>query len=1134
MTPIPASVRRAWPAWVALGIGLVMTLLATLYAWSEVQASNRRELALIGDEFAARVQDRLAAHAQVLRSGAAFFAGSTQVTRQDWHGFVDESRLQLNLPGIQGLGFAPLIPSERLAEHERSIRAEGFPDYRVRPAGRRPVYSPIVYIEPFADRNLRAFGFDLLAEPVRRAAMERARDRDEAAISGKVRLVQETDQDPQAGTLMFVPVYRVGAPAVTREERQAALLGWVFSPHRMNDLMQGILRGEDLLGSRYVRLAIFDGERASPATVLYDSQPHSPLTPALSASADVVPDVVPDVIQLPVQFHGNRWTLLVWRSASFPSALCDSRVLAVAGSGLVISILLAALWWALIESRRRAVRLSDELAGRQRAESVLRERESLLRAVLDNIPLEFWARDTEGVCFMENPELVRHWGSLLGSRPEDSGVTPDELALWQANNNRALAGEVVDAEVDYVVQGERRFFHNIVAPIHLGDQVQGILGLNIDITERKRAEQALLDSQADLNRAQAMGRIGSWRFDARRQRIMVSSEFNRLFGIPEEVEASFATFMAAVHPDDRAAVERQWQAALTGTPYDIEYRLRVKGWVKWVRVWAEFEFDAAGELLAAFGAAQDITERHEAAEQLRAQLCLTQAIADCAAESIFVTDADGHVTFMNPETERTFGWSERELRGRVLHDVIHHHYPDGRPFPYAECPNCELRRNGEVLRNIESVYFCKDGSTRTVATSSAPLEIDGQMRGVVFVVHDITELKRAEASLRDADRRKDEFLAMLAHELRNPLAPIRNAAHILGLLDIGEPQVQWAQRIIEQQVTHLTRLVDDLLDVSRIVRGKIVLKQEVIDLAAVVQRVVEGTRPLIEAKGHQLRLDLPPEPLWLWCDVIRLSQVLINLIDNAVKYTPPAGCIRLSARSQGDWIEVRVKDNGMGIAADLLPHIFDLFQQGERTLDRAQGGLGLGLTLVRRLVQAHGGRVIVESEGPGCGTGCRLWLPRHQGVLTTGGDGPVMKAHPTPLCILVVDDDEAVADSMAILLRLDGNRVEVARTGAAAILIAGAFRPDVVLLDIGMSGMNGYETARALRAGPGGDELFLIAVTGYGDVQSRELARAAGFDHYLVKPLEPDRFRQLLAGLKTRARRALSQRCRAQGDFRKT
>ena len=412
----------------------------------------------------------------------------------------------------------------------------------------------------------------------------------------------------------------------------------------------------------------------------------------------------------------------------------------------------------------------------------------------------------------------------------------------------------------------------------------------------------------------------------------------------------------------------------------------------------------------------------------------------------------------------------------------------GVPIPAPSAPTPGSSSASEVVRSCEAVYFRKDGSTLIAAVSSAPLEIGGQARGAVLVAHDVTEIKRAAASLLEADQRKDEFLAMLAHELRNPLAPIRNAAHILGLLDLGEPRVRWAQRIIEQQVGQLSRIVDDLLDVSRIARGDIVLKPEVIDFAEVAQQVVEGTQPLVESKGHQLRLDLPPQPLWLRCDVVRLSQVLVNLIDNAVKFTPSQGCICLRARPCAGEIEILVEDNGIGIPAEVLPDVFDLFRQGAPTPDRANGGLGLGLTLVRRLVQAHGGRVVAESEGRGCGTRMRLWLPRHQAAPATA---PAARRRPRPSAqrrVLVVEDDAAVAESTALLLRLDGHRVQVARSGLSALQIAAVFRPQAVLLDIGLRGMDGYETARQLRASPQGADLCLIAVTGYGDAETRQRA----------------------------------------------
>lgn len=371
MTAPASTSRRAWPAGIVLGTGLVITLLASLYTKAEVEATQRQELVLMGNELAARVQTRLAAHAQVLRDAAAFFAGTTEVTRQEWRAFVEKSHLQLNLPGIEGIGFSLLIPPDRLPEHERLIRAEGLPDYQVWPAGERPLYTSIVYLEPFSGRNLRALGYDMYSDPVRRAAMEQARDTDRAALAGKVQLVQESGRETQPGTLMYVPVYRTGMPALTLEERRAALAGWVYSPYRMNDLMRGILGVRDQQDHQRVRLAIFDGERIAPESLLFDSQPESSgKTPTPAAS---------HALEIPVDFHGRHWTLQVTRSGTYPPAIAAPQVLLVAVGGTVISLLLAALVWALIGSRARATQLVAELEARQRADRERRRFESELQ-----------------------------------------------------------------------------------------------------------------------------------------------------------------------------------------------------------------------------------------------------------------------------------------------------------------------------------------------------------------------------------------------------------------------------------------------------------------------------------------------------------------------------------------------------------------------------------------------------------------------------------------------------------------------------------------------------------------------------------------------------------------------------------
>jgi PAS domain S-box-containing protein len=495
MTAPASTSHGTWPAWIVLVAGLSITLLATLYAKTNVEATQRQELVLIGNEFAARIQTRLAANAQVLRDAAAFFAGATEVTRQEWRTFVERSNLQQNLPGIEGIGFVLLIPADVLSEHERLIRAEGFPDYRVWPAGERTFYTSIVFLEPFTGRNLRAFGYDMYSEPIRRTAMDQARDTDRAALTGKVQLVQESDQDIQAGTLMYVPVYRTGLPTHTLEERRAALVGWVYSPYRMNDLMQGVLGERDQKEPLRTRLTIFDGNRLDPQALLFDSQPGTLGHAATATDAHT--------LELPVDFHGRHWTLLVSRSSVFSSAITDPQVLLLTVSGLVISLLLAALTWALIGSRARATQLAAELEARQRAELALQEQKSLLQAVLDNIPLELWACDTEGRCFMENPILVRQRGSTVGKRLADLAMTADERTRWHDNQTRALAGEVVDAEVELQGPGARRVFQRIVAPIHRNEHIQGILGINIDISERKRFESELQQAREAAESANA-------------------------------------------------------------------------------------------------------------------------------------------------------------------------------------------------------------------------------------------------------------------------------------------------------------------------------------------------------------------------------------------------------------------------------------------------------------------------------------------------------------------------------------------------------------------------------------------------------------------------------------------------------
>jgi PAS domain S-box-containing protein len=383
---------------------------------------------------------------------------------------------------------------------------------------------------------------------------------------------------------------------------------------------------------------------------------------------------------------------------------------------------------------------------------------------------------------------------------------------------------------------------------------------------------------------------------------------------------------------------------------------------------------------------------------------------------------------------------------------------------------------------------------------------------------DLIERSRAEHALRDADRKKDEFLATLAHELRNPLAPIRNAVQLLTARGPANPELQWAGGVIDRQVRLMARLLDDLLDVSRISHNKPELRTERVDLVTVIEAAVETSRPVIEAGRHELTVTLPSAPIPLDADPVRLAQVFSNLLNNAARYTEDGGHIRVSAERQGDDVIVTVKDTGIGIASELLPHIFEIFSQA-RPAPESQGGLGIGLSLVKGLVELHGGTVEASSSGPGRGSEFVVRLPIAAETPARMPARPVTDdlRLPTPKRrVLVVDDNRDSADSLTMLLQVMGHDACTAYDAEEAIQTAAEFQPDIVLLDIGMPTLNGYDACRRIREQPWGQDMFLIALTGWGQEEDRRRSEEAGFDHHMVKPLDPAVLRQLLASSSSR------------------
>ena len=493
-------------------------------------------------------------------------------------------------------------------------------------------------------------------------------------------------------------------------------------------------------------------------------------------------------------------------------------------------------------------------------------------------------------------------------------------------------------------------------------------------------------------------------------------------------------------------------------------------------------------------------ERREQQRRADAAQARLAAIVESSEDAIVSKTLDGIVTSWNKAAERMFGYTAVEMIGEPIMRLM----PADRRDDLG--PILAAIRRGERVEHFETERVRKDGKRIHVSLTISPIrDADGHVIGASKIARDVTEQKAAE-------RAKDEFLAMLGHELRNPLAAVQSAI-IAARLDPSRRDN--ALEIARRQTVQLRRLVDDLLDVARVTQGKITLRKRRVFLATIVELAVEATRTQIEERGHALSVSLPPE-IEVDADASRLEQVLVNLVSNAAKYTPAGGRIEVSAERSGEEILLRVGDNGIGIAPDMLPRVFDMFAQANRSLDRAQGGLGLGLALVRRLVELHGGRVEARSDGCGQGSEFVVHLPAALGPRDAEGlhDAQTAGASTSARArVLLVEDNVDAADALGMLLELLGHEVQVVHDGLAALEALQRRMPDVMLVDIGLPGIDGFEVAQRVRALPGARSVVLVALTGYGRSEDKERTRAAGFDHHLTKPVEIDALQGLVATL---------------------
>jgi len=562
-------------------------------------------------------------------------------------------------------------------------------------------------------------------------------------------------------------------------------------------------------------------------------------------------------------------------------------------------------------------------------------------------------------------------------------------------------------------------------------------------------------------------------------------------------------------PEDVASgkPERELEiAAAEGRLEDDGCRVRKDGSRFWVNVVITAFRNDAGELMGFVQVIRDMTEQRARDYALREAEERMRSVVNHVIDGIITIDERGLVESFNPAAEKTFGYPAVEVVGRnvsMLMPEPHHSGHDGYLANYLRTHQSKIIGIGREVEGVRS-----DGSIFPMELAVSEFNLAGR-RYFTGIIRDITERKRLErelhkrvAELDETGHRKDEFLAMLAHELRNPLAAI-NTAMQLSTMSGVQDQINWSMEVINRQVKHLTRLIDDLLDVSRITRGKVELRKEKIDAYHVINGALEAIRPLIKQRNHELIVSLRAG-LRLDADPTRLEQILVNLLANAAKYTESGGTIWFTAGHEGNDIVIKVRDTGIGIPPEKLPQMFELFAQGDRSLARSEGGLGIGLTLVRSLAEMHGGSVTATSEGPGKGSEFMVRLPavaaRAEEIPRLPAKTPQANAHRAR--ILIVDDNVDMVRGLVRLLELLGHDVQTAYDGPTAVEAARVHRPEFVLLDLGLPGMDGYQVATRLRQEQGSQDAVIIAVTGYGQEDDRCRSREAGFDHHLVKPID--------------------------------
>jgi PAS domain S-box-containing protein len=732
------------------------------------------------------------------------------------------------------------------------------------------------------------------------------------------------------------------------------------------------------------------------------------------------------------------------------------------------------------------------------------------RAILESITDAFFAVNSQWEFIYVNHQakqlLEREPGDLLGKNLwlEYPGLAGSEFEKLY----HKAAAERVAGSVTWFYPDHGRWYE-----VHSYPAQEGISVYFRDVTERVQTEEKLRESEIRFRvMANVIPQI-VWITDGDGRVEFLNQQWNAYTGLSFDTVTATEVFHSLIHPDDRALTVEAWDAARqNGQAFMVEHRVRsASGAYRWFLARAEAHRDPdTGNILRWFGTSTDLHDRKLAEAALQRSEARYRTLFESIDEGFCIIEmlfdeagkpCDYRFLEINPMFEQQTGLFDAV--GKTVRELV----------PQHEEHWYEIY--GEVALTGNPVRFENDAKALNRWYDVYAFRVEEpSARRVAVLFKDITLRKDAENEMRQANQRKDEFLAMLAHELRNPLAPISAAADLLSFSGLDEKRIKQASQIISRQVHHMTSLIDDLLDVSRVTRGLVMLDKETLDAKHIVTDAVEQVRPLIEARRHHLAMHMPPESALVFGDPKRLVQVITNLLNNAAKYTPEGGSIVLTIEVEEKHVMLAVADNGIGMAPELVARAFELFAQGERTSERSHGGLGVGLAVVKSLVELHQGTVTAQSKGIGEGSKFIVCLPRiakraEPSVLRQGGLVHAKKG----LRLMVVDDNVDAASMLAMYLKAAGHEVFVEHDSRRALERARIEAPDVCLLDIGLPGMDGNELACRIRAQPETANAVLIAVTGYGQEHDRKNTASAGFHHHFVKPVDSSKLTSLLATL---------------------